>query len=213
MRCAAPRGVARRRARRRCGCGCRRTRVEAEQAVLGGLLLDNATWDTVADRLRAEDFYRRDHQLIFGAIAELSARSEPSDAVTLAEYLAAKGLAEEIGRARLSRRARARHADRGQHPRLRRHRPRALAAAPADPRERRDRRRALTRTRAAPASGAGRRRRATRVRDRRAGPPHGIGLRAAARRAGRHHRPAGPAAPDAGPADRRQHRLHTTSTA
>ena len=71
--------------------------VEAEQAVLGGLLLDNSTWDTVADRLTAEDFYRRDHQLIFDAIAELSARSEPSDAVTLAEYLAAKGQADETG--------------------------------------------------------------------------------------------------------------------
>ena len=56
--------------------------VEAEQAVLGGLLLDNSTWDTIADRLGPEDFYRRDHQLIFGGIAELSARSEPSDAVT-----------------------------------------------------------------------------------------------------------------------------------
>ena len=71
--------------------------VEAEQAVLGGLLLDNSTWDAIADRLRAEDFYRRDHQLIFTGIAELSARSEPSDAVTLAEYLAAKGLADETG--------------------------------------------------------------------------------------------------------------------
>src|SRR5512140_3271556 len=71
--------------------------VEAEQAVLGGLLLDNSTWDTVADRLRAEDFYRRDHQVIFEAIAELSARNEPSDAVTLAEYLANKGQAEESG--------------------------------------------------------------------------------------------------------------------
>jgi replicative DNA helicase len=71
--------------------------VEAEQAVLGGLLLDNSTWDSIADRLRAEDFYRRDHQQIFAAIAELSARSEPSDAVTLAEHLARKGLAEETG--------------------------------------------------------------------------------------------------------------------
>jgi len=71
--------------------------IEAEQAVLGGLLLDNSTWDSIADRLRAEDFYRRDHQQIFAAIAELSARSEPSDAVTLAEYLAAKGLADETG--------------------------------------------------------------------------------------------------------------------
>jgi replicative DNA helicase len=71
--------------------------VEAEQAVLGGLLLDNSTWDSIADRLGADDFYRRDHQLIFRAIAELSERSEPSDAVTLAEYLATNGLAESTG--------------------------------------------------------------------------------------------------------------------
>ena len=39
--------------------------VEAEQAVLGGLMLDNRGWDAIADRVTAEDFYRRDHQLIF----------------------------------------------------------------------------------------------------------------------------------------------------
>ena len=71
--------------------------VEAEQAVLGGLLLDNSTWDAIADRLTAEDFYRRDHQQIFAAIAELAGRSEPADAVTLAEHLAAKGEAEDTG--------------------------------------------------------------------------------------------------------------------
>jgi replicative DNA helicase len=71
--------------------------VEAEQAVLGGLMLDNSTWDAIADRLRAEDFYGRDHQLIFGAIAELSARSEPADAVTLAEFLVSKGQSDDTG--------------------------------------------------------------------------------------------------------------------
>lgn len=71
--------------------------VDAEQSVLGGLLLDNSTWDAVADRLSADDFYRRDHQLIFEAIAELSSRNEPSDAVTLAEYLTRKGQTEETG--------------------------------------------------------------------------------------------------------------------
>ncbi len=71
--------------------------LEAEQAVLGGLLLDNSTWDSIADRLRAEDFYRRDHQLIFEAILDLSQKGEPSDAVTLAERLASTGLADETG--------------------------------------------------------------------------------------------------------------------
>jgi replicative DNA helicase len=71
--------------------------VEAEQAVLGGLMLDNSTWDTVADRLTAEDFYRRDHQLVFAAIAELAGRSEPCDAVTLAEFLERRNQASETG--------------------------------------------------------------------------------------------------------------------
>jgi replicative DNA helicase len=70
---------------------------EAEQAVLGGLMLDNRTWDAIADRLVADDFYRRDHQLIFAAIAELAGRSEPSDAVTLSEWLERKGLADQTG--------------------------------------------------------------------------------------------------------------------
>ena len=46
--------------------------IEAEQAVLGGVMLDNRTWDAIADRLIASDFYRRDHQLIFEAIADRS---------------------------------------------------------------------------------------------------------------------------------------------
>ncbi len=71
--------------------------VEAEQAVLGGLMLDNRTWDAIADRLLAEDFYRRDHQLIFAGIAELSSRSEPSDAVTLSEWLGRQGQTEQTG--------------------------------------------------------------------------------------------------------------------
>lgn len=71
--------------------------VEAEQAVLGGLMLDNSAWDAVADRIAAEDFYRRDHQLVFEAIAELAAKSEPLDAVTLAEQLERKDQLEESG--------------------------------------------------------------------------------------------------------------------
>jgi len=60
-------------------------------------MLDNSTWDAVADRLTAEDFYRRDHQLIFAAVADLAARSEPLDAVTLAEQLERNGQLEEGG--------------------------------------------------------------------------------------------------------------------
>ena len=71
--------------------------VEAEQSVLGGLMLDNRTWDAIADRLVAGDFYRRDHQLIFEGIAELAGRGEPSDAVTLSEYFGRKGQSEQTG--------------------------------------------------------------------------------------------------------------------
>jgi replicative DNA helicase len=71
--------------------------IEAEQAVLGGLLLDNRAWDAIADRIVATDFYRRDHQLIFEAIADMASRGEPSDAVTLSEWLQRKGLADETG--------------------------------------------------------------------------------------------------------------------
>ena len=61
--------------------------LQAEQAVLGGLMLDNAAWDKVADRVSDEDFYRRDHRLIFQAIASLADSNSPFDAVTLSEWL------------------------------------------------------------------------------------------------------------------------------
>ncbi|HEV2110551.1 MAG TPA: replicative DNA helicase [Gammaproteobacteria bacterium] len=71
--------------------------VEAEQAVLGGLMLDNSAWERVADRLVEEDFYRQDHRLLFRAMAELSNSDQPFDAVTLAEWLQARGKLEQAG--------------------------------------------------------------------------------------------------------------------
>jgi replicative DNA helicase len=71
--------------------------VEAEQSVLGGLMLDNSAWDTIADVVSASDFYRRDHRLIFTAIGDLAERSEPSDAVTVAESLARNGKLDDAG--------------------------------------------------------------------------------------------------------------------
>ncbi len=71
--------------------------VEAEQAVLGGLMLDNSSWDTVADRLSPADFYRQDHQYVFEAIAELAGRGEPCDAVTLSEFLDRRGQLDRAG--------------------------------------------------------------------------------------------------------------------
>jgi replicative DNA helicase len=70
---------------------------EAEQAVLGGLMLDNTAWDRIADELAEEDFYRRDHRLIYRGISELVERGAPADAVTVAEHLGQLGCLEEVG--------------------------------------------------------------------------------------------------------------------
>jgi replicative DNA helicase len=61
--------------------------VEAEQGVIGGLMLDNSTWDLIADVLSADDFFRRDHRLIYQAIEQLASRSSPIDVVTVLESL------------------------------------------------------------------------------------------------------------------------------
>jgi replicative DNA helicase len=71
--------------------------IEAEQAVLGGLLLDTAAWDQVADAVHADDFYRHDHRLIFQAIGELAGESKPCDVVTVSEHLERRGHLEDAG--------------------------------------------------------------------------------------------------------------------
>lgn len=71
--------------------------VQAEQSVLGGLVLDNDSWDTVADRVGEEDFYRRDHRLIFRAIAKLVGEQKPFDVVTLSEWLEQTGELDAAG--------------------------------------------------------------------------------------------------------------------
>ncbi len=71
--------------------------LEAEQAVLGGLMLSPIAWDSVADRLVESDFFRRDHQLIFRAIGELAAKGQPRDAVTLGEWFESYQLVEQVG--------------------------------------------------------------------------------------------------------------------
>ncbi|WP_058834722.1 replicative DNA helicase [Luteimonas abyssi] len=70
--------------------------VEAEQAVLGGLMLAPEAFDRVADMLVDNDFYRRDHQLIFRAIRELAERNRPFDAVTLGEWFESQGASEQV---------------------------------------------------------------------------------------------------------------------
>lgn len=71
--------------------------VEAEQAVLGGLMIaPKALW-LIREMLQEADFYRRDHRLIFRAIVSLDDKHQPFDAVTLGEWFEANGLAESIG--------------------------------------------------------------------------------------------------------------------
>jgi replicative DNA helicase len=61
--------------------------VEAEQSVLGGLLLDNQAWDRIADLLSESDFYRADHRLIWRHISKLIEHSRPADVITVSESL------------------------------------------------------------------------------------------------------------------------------
>jgi len=61
--------------------------IEAEQAVLGGLMLDNRAWEQIADRISETDFYRKEHRLIYRSIARLEAADIPFDVVTLSEEL------------------------------------------------------------------------------------------------------------------------------
>lgn len=71
--------------------------IEAEQSVLGGLLLDNAGWDRASDLLTEADFYRHEHRAIFVAIGALVSANKLADVVTVFERLQAHGKAEECG--------------------------------------------------------------------------------------------------------------------
>ena len=71
--------------------------VEAEQAVLGGLMIDNSEWDTVADAVLSVDFYRSEHQLIFQTMTQQSEARSPIDVVTLVEALDSLNELENAG--------------------------------------------------------------------------------------------------------------------
>src|SRR5574343_1221065 len=71
--------------------------IEAEQSVLGGLLLDNSAWDRASDLLTDSDFYRHEHQLIFLAIQQLVGASKPADVITVFEQLQMQGKGAEVG--------------------------------------------------------------------------------------------------------------------
>jgi replicative DNA helicase len=61
--------------------------IQAEQSVLGALMLDNATWDSIASLVTEKDFYRKEHQVIFQAIAHLAQAQSPFDVITISETL------------------------------------------------------------------------------------------------------------------------------
>src|SRR5207237_6565210 len=71
--------------------------LEAEESVLGGIMLDNTALDRVADLVRVDDFYRGAHRKLFRAMLDLAERSEPVDFITLSETLRARGQLQEIG--------------------------------------------------------------------------------------------------------------------
>ena len=74
-----------------------RYNLEAEQLVLGGLMTDEKAWDRCGHLLRAEDFYRREHHLIFVAIASLIADRKPCELVSVADRLNESGQLDEAG--------------------------------------------------------------------------------------------------------------------
>lgn len=71
--------------------------IEAEQSVLGGLMLDNNAWDHVVERVSEHDFYRHEHRIIFQAMTKLVETEKPCDALTLAEALKDLNELDNIG--------------------------------------------------------------------------------------------------------------------
>lgn len=71
--------------------------IEAEQSVLGGLMLDNQAWDAIAGDIITDDFYHRGHRLIFAAMSRLTERNQPIDLVTVSENLEAAGELHDVG--------------------------------------------------------------------------------------------------------------------
>jgi replicative DNA helicase len=71
--------------------------IEAEESVIGGILLDNSALDRCVELIIAEDFYREAHRRIFRAMLDLSERHEPVDLVTLADVLRSRNELQEIG--------------------------------------------------------------------------------------------------------------------
>src|SRR5437870_5033790 len=71
--------------------------VEAEQAVIGGLLLSNPAWDRIGDVISESDFYRADHRVLWRAITRLVEENKPADVLTVSEALKITGEIQDVG--------------------------------------------------------------------------------------------------------------------
>jgi len=71
--------------------------IESEQAVLGGIFLDNEAWLKIVDKIQVQDFYRKDHQIIFNAISSLEGLGKPFDIVMVAEWLESHQQLDQAG--------------------------------------------------------------------------------------------------------------------
>lgn len=71
--------------------------VEAEQSILGGLMLENQAWDKISTKLCETDFYRTEHRILFRAMLELARKEQPFDVVTLLDALKSHDELDEAG--------------------------------------------------------------------------------------------------------------------
>ena len=71
--------------------------IEAEQSLIGGLLIDNAAWDRIGDVVRETDFYRDDHRRIFRHIGKLIQMGRPADVVTVYESIEQSNEVDQTG--------------------------------------------------------------------------------------------------------------------
>ncbi|KTC65792.1 Replicative DNA helicase (plasmid) [Legionella adelaidensis] len=71
--------------------------LEAEQSIIGGLMLDNEAWDKVSTKLCETDFYRSEHRVLFKAIQTLVQKEQPFDVVTLLDTLKSNNQLDEAG--------------------------------------------------------------------------------------------------------------------
>ncbi len=71
--------------------------MEAEQSIIGGLMLDNQVWDKVSNKLCETDFYRTEHRILFRTISNLVKKDQPFDVVTLLDALKSYNELDDVG--------------------------------------------------------------------------------------------------------------------